>query len=98
MKQMIKLNNDRYRLGYHVSALAGWINDPNGFCYYKAIITFFTNTIPTPLTGVQCIGDMPAVKTSCTGKVFRSRLPLTPKPMKMAAFLAVRSSKMTSCI
>ena len=41
MKQMIKLNNDRYRLGYHVSALPGWINDPNGFCYYKGYYHIF---------------------------------------------------------
>lgn len=41
MKQMIKLNNDRYRLGYHVSAPAGWINDPNGFCYYKGYYHIF---------------------------------------------------------
>ena len=41
MKQMIKLSNDRYRLGYHVSAPAGWINDPNGFCYYKGYYNIF---------------------------------------------------------
>lgn len=41
MKQMIKLSNDRYRLGYHVSAPAGWINDPNGFCYYKGYYHIF---------------------------------------------------------
>ena len=35
MKKMIELTNDRYRLAYHVSAPAGWINDPNGLCYYK---------------------------------------------------------------
>ena len=41
MKQMIKLSNDRYPLGYHVSAPAGWINDPNGFCYYKGYYHIF---------------------------------------------------------
>ncbi len=41
MKKMIELTNDRYRLGYHVSAPAGWINDPNGFCYYKGYYHIF---------------------------------------------------------
>ncbi|WP_422387823.1 hypothetical protein [Enterococcus faecium] len=33
-KKAIELTNTRYRLGYHVSAPSGWINDPNGFCYF----------------------------------------------------------------
>ncbi|MDO4669939.1 MAG: sucrose-6-phosphate hydrolase [Aerococcus sp.] len=41
MQEKIKLTNDRYRLGYHVSAPAGWINDPNGFCYYKGYYHIF---------------------------------------------------------
>lgn len=27
--------NPEYRLGYHVMGEVGWINDPNGFCYYN---------------------------------------------------------------
>ncbi|MDQ0245126.1 beta-fructofuranosidase [Bacillus fengqiuensis] len=27
--------DDRYRLGYHIMALANWINDPNGLIQYK---------------------------------------------------------------
>lgn len=27
--------NSEYRLKYHAMAEIGWINDPNGFCYYK---------------------------------------------------------------
>ncbi len=41
MKKMIELTNVRYRLGYHVSAPVGWINDPNGFCYYKGYYHIF---------------------------------------------------------
>lgn len=29
--------NPEYRLGYHVMAEIGWINDPNGFSYFKGI-------------------------------------------------------------
>ncbi len=32
--EQIQLTDDRYRLGYHVMAKSGWINDPNGFCYF----------------------------------------------------------------
>lgn len=31
----ISLKNRRFRLGYHLMAPSGWINDPNGFCYFE---------------------------------------------------------------
>jgi beta-fructofuranosidase len=38
-REFIKQNKDKvneeYRLGYHAMAEVGWINDPNGFCYYN---------------------------------------------------------------
>jgi len=37
----IKLTNQRYRLGYHVAAKAGWINDPNGFVFFKGYYHIF---------------------------------------------------------
>ncbi|WP_078549405.1 glycoside hydrolase family 32 protein [Litchfieldia alkalitelluris] len=30
-----KVNRDPWRLVYHVSAMANWMNDPNGFSYYN---------------------------------------------------------------
>lgn len=62
MKKMIELTNDRYRLGYHVSAPAGWINDPNGFCYYKGYYHIFYQYHPYSADWGQCIGAMPEVK------------------------------------
>lgn len=62
MKKMIELTNDRYRLGYHVSAPAGWINDPNGFVTTKDTTTSFINITLIQLIGGQCIGAMPEVK------------------------------------
>lgn len=41
MKQTIEVKNQRYRLGYHITAPAGWINDPNGFCYFKGYYHIF---------------------------------------------------------
>ena len=40
-KEAIKLTNKRYRLDYHVSAPSGWINDPNGFCYFDGYYHVF---------------------------------------------------------
>lgn len=40
-KDMIEISSNRYRLGYHISAESGWINDPNGFCYYKGYYHIF---------------------------------------------------------
>lgn len=42
----IKLNNKRYRLGYHVMAPSGWINDPNGFCYFQGYYHIFYQHYP----------------------------------------------------
>lgn len=35
------LTNNRYRLGFHVMAPSGWMNDPNGFCYFKGYYHIF---------------------------------------------------------
>lgn len=40
-KSPIALTNSRYRLGYHVAAPTGWINDPNGFCHFKGYYHIF---------------------------------------------------------
>lgn len=41
MKKIIPISNSRYRLGYHLMAPSGWINDPNGFCYFKGFYHIF---------------------------------------------------------
>lgn len=42
----IQITNDRYRLGYHVMAKSGWINDPNGFCYFNGYYHIFYQHYP----------------------------------------------------
>ena len=42
----IKLTNKRYRLGYHIMAPSGWINDPNGFCYFQGYYHIFYQHYP----------------------------------------------------
>lgn len=42
----VKLTNTRYRLGYHVMATSGWINDPNGFCYFQGYYHIFYQHYP----------------------------------------------------
>lgn len=38
--------NQRYRLHYHISAPVGWINDPNGFSFYKGEYHLFYQFYP----------------------------------------------------
>ncbi|WP_125761496.1 glycoside hydrolase family 32 protein [Companilactobacillus hulinensis] len=42
----IKVTNSRYRLGYHVASKAGWINDPNGFVFFKGYYHVFYQHYP----------------------------------------------------
>ncbi|WP_404882697.1 glycoside hydrolase family 32 protein [Lactiplantibacillus pentosus] len=44
--KVMTVNNDRYRLGYHIMGPAGWINDPNGFCYFKGYYHMFYQFYP----------------------------------------------------
>lgn len=45
-QKKINVSNERYRLGYHISAPGGWINDPNGFCYFKGYYHVFYQYYP----------------------------------------------------
>ncbi|MFR0582698.1 glycoside hydrolase family 32 protein [Limosilactobacillus mucosae] len=42
----IKVNNQRYRLGYHLMPASGWMNDPNGFSYFKGYYHLFYQYYP----------------------------------------------------
>lgn len=37
----VKIENLRYYPKYHLAAPIGWINDPNGFCYYNGVYHMF---------------------------------------------------------
>ena len=43
-------NSIRYR--YHFTPLIGWMNDPNGFCYYKGYYHLFYHTTHIRVNGV----------------------------------------------
>lgn len=45
-QQFIEITNERYRLGYHIMAKSGWINDPNGFVYFKGYYHVFYQHYP----------------------------------------------------
>ena len=45
-QQYNEITNERYRLGYHVMAKSGWINDPNGFVYFKGYYHIFYQHYP----------------------------------------------------
>ncbi|MBU7568121.1 glycoside hydrolase family 32 protein [Weissella hellenica] len=40
-EKLIQVTNPRYRPNFHVTAPSGWINDPNGFVYFKGYYHIF---------------------------------------------------------
>lgn len=46
MQKVVKVTNKRYRLNYHVSTPAGWMNDPNGFSYFRGYYHIFYQYYP----------------------------------------------------
>ena len=46
MSEEMKVTNQRYRLGYHLMSKGGWINDPNGFSYFKGFYHIFYQYYP----------------------------------------------------
>lgn len=47
-----------HRPSFHLSVRTGWMNDPNGFSYYKGRSICFISIIPMIPTGIPCIGGM----------------------------------------
>lgn len=46
-----KTIDDKYRLKYHLMPPVGWLNDPNGLCYYKGQYHIFYQYTPEDPTG-----------------------------------------------
>lgn len=46
-----KVNNDPWRLNYHIMAPVGWINDPNGLCEFKGKYHVFYQYSPSEPQG-----------------------------------------------
>lgn len=44
--KVISVTNERFRLKYHVSTPSGWMNDPNGFVYFKGYYHVFYQYYP----------------------------------------------------
>lgn len=63
--------NPQYRQNYHFSAPIGWINDPNGFIYYKGHYHLFYQYYPYDSRWGLCIGDMRVVVIWSIGKIYQ---------------------------
>ena len=46
MAEPIKVTSQRYRLGYHLMTPGGWMNDPNGFSFFKGWYHIFYQYYP----------------------------------------------------
>jgi len=42
----LKVTNERWYPQYHIAAPSGWVNDPNGFCYFGGQYHFFYQHYP----------------------------------------------------
>ena len=60
--------DQQYRGAFHLLPPIGWMNDPNGFVYFRGNTIYFTNSIPMIVFGVLCIGGMPNQKIFSIGK------------------------------
>lgn len=51
--------NDPYRLKFHITPSTGWMNDPNGFCWYKGEYHLFYQAYPyAPENGIKHWGHV----------------------------------------
>lgn len=46
-----QIKQDRWRLGFHLMPPIGWLNDPNGLCYFKGKYHVFFQYAPFDATG-----------------------------------------------
>lgn len=46
MQEVMKVTDQRYRLGYHLMTKGGWMNDPNGFSWFKGYYHMFYQYYP----------------------------------------------------
>lgn len=46
MQETMKVTDQRYRLGYHLMTKGGWMNDPNGFSWFKGYYHMFYQYYP----------------------------------------------------
>ena len=46
-----KINQDPYKLGFHLMPPTGWLNDPNGLCQFKGVYHVFFQYSPFDAEG-----------------------------------------------
>lgn len=85
----IQVTNHRYRLGYHLMAPAGWINDPNGLCYFQGYYHVFYQYHPYSATWGPMSWGHAAVGIYCTGKLYLLPSSLITELIMMAVFPGV---------
>ena len=64
--------DQQYRGAFHLLPPIGWMNDPNGFVYFRGEYHLFLPILsPMIVFGVPCIGGMPNQKIFSIGKNYQ---------------------------
>ena len=67
------------RPAYHMTPYVGWLNDPNGFSYYKGKYHQFYQYNPYDVRWAPMHWVTLAAPTCCTGSICPVRLPRIPR-------------------
>jgi len=65
--EMAAKRNNRWYPKYHIASNGGWINDPNGLCFYKGRWHVFYQLHPYGTQWVRCTGATSPPPTCSTG-------------------------------
>ena len=80
--------NNRWYPKFHIASNGGWINDPNGLCFYKGRWHVFYQLHPYGTQWVRCIGVTSPPPIWSIGSVSRLCSPRLWKKKRTASSLA----------
>lgn len=67
------------RPAYHMTPYVGWLNDPNGFSYYKGKYHQFYQYNPYDVRWAPMHWGTRSAPTCCTGSICPAHLPRIPR-------------------
>ena len=81
------------RPAFHLSCRVGWMNDPNGFSFYKGKYHMFYQYHPYNIMWGPCTGDTLCLRTFCTGNIFLRSW----RPMNLTICIGAYPEALSNC-